>query len=112
MQKDKTADFYDVYAGSEDMRGRVYRFEGTEQGFLRAKSYSRKYNESLRDAMGLTEADLDMKADATDLNNPEQYETLQKVESYYDHSASVRSGHRIPVVKDGDPLPTDYPHDF
>lgn len=112
MQNDKPADFYDVYAGPEDMRGRVYRFEGTEQGFLRAKKYTRNYNESLRKAMGLTEADLETEVNRLDFNRPDQYEKALAIESYRDHSATVCSAYQVPVVRDGDPMPTDYPHDF
>jgi hypothetical protein len=112
MQENRPADFYDVYAGPEELRGRVFRFTGTKEGFLRAKKYARDYNESLRTAMGLTEDDLGLKIENVDLNNPEQYEKAQTVESYWDHSASVRTGHEIPVIGDGDPMPTEYPHDF
>jgi len=112
MENGKPADFYDVYAGPEGERYRVFRFEGTEQGLLRAKEYARKYSASLRDAMELTEADLGLKVERADLNNPEWYEKVQRVESYWEHSASVRAAYKIPVVKGSDPLPTDYPHGF
>lgn len=112
MQSNKPVDFYDVYAGREDARGRVFRFAGTEQGFLRAKKYTRAYNESLRQAMGLTEADLETEISRVDLNQPAQYEKVLKIESYRDRSATVHPAYEIPVIKDGDPLPTDYPHDF
>lgn len=112
MENDKPADFYDVYAGPEGMRGRVFRFEGTEQGFLRAKKYTRNYNESLRGAMGLTAADLETEISRLDYNRPDQYEKALTIESYRDRSATVRPTYEIPVVKDFEPLPTDYPHDY
>jgi hypothetical protein len=112
MQNDRPADFYDVCARQEGVRSQVFRFEGTEQGFLRAKKYARDYNKSLRDAMGLTEVDLETEISSLDFNRPDQYEKALTIESYRDHSASVRPAYEIPVIKDGDPLPTDYPHDF
>lgn len=109
MQENRAADFYDVYAGS-DRPHRVYRFPGTEKGFLRAKEYARNYNKSLRQAMGLTEADLEI--ETWDGNQPDQYEKAMAVESYRDHAASVHGEDAVPVIRDNAPLPTDYPHDF
>lgn len=105
-------DFYDVHAGPEGMRGRVRRFTGTEQGFLRAKRYAREYNESLRKAMGLTESDLELEINRLDFNRPDQYEKALTIESYREHSASVVGTNAIPVIGDNDPMPTDYPHEF
>lgn len=106
----ESADFYDVCDGLS-MRSHLYRFTGTEEGFLRAKTYVRNYNESLRQAMEIPLADLEL--DKPDyLDRPDEYERAMRVQLYLEHCAVVRGADAIPVIADDEPLPTDYPHDF
>ena len=104
-------EFYDVFAGSGDTRGRVERFRSTERGFLRAKEYARNYNESLREAMRVPLADLELER-CDWLARPDEYERAMQVELYREHTASVIGVTGIPVNEDDAPLPDSYPHEF
>jgi len=111
MQDQRSSDFYDVMAGGGEMRGRVLRFAGTERGFLRAKTYTREFNESLRKAMGIPTADLEL--EGPDFGRrPGEYDRAMRVLQYRENSADVLPVLSVPVVGDDDPMPIDYPHEY
>jgi len=89
----------------------VYRFPNDEIGHGRAVEYRNAYNLSLRQAMGLTEADLELERPDYG-QRPEEYERALKAEQYRDHTAGLSYPRVQRFVSNDDPLPTDYPHDF
>jgi hypothetical protein len=100
-----------VRAGSYDEMHTVYRFSGTERGKARANEYAEAFNESLRKAMGLTKAELEL-ATPDHRQRPEEYQRALIAEAYRAHSALVVTRTEVAVIGDDDPMPTDYPHDF
>lgn len=105
------SDFHDVRAGDGESLYTVHRFTGTPEGAKRAKEYADGFNASLREAMGVTEADLLLER-ADHGNRPDEYDRALRAETYREHSAYVRGASGIPVIGDTDPMPTEYPHGF
>jgi hypothetical protein len=108
----RSAPYVDVVGGNDDTGETVrYRFPNTERGHGRAVEYRNAFNADLRRCMGVTDADLELERPDWGLR-PGEYERAMLVESYRDHSAGLRYIHLPPIISDGDPLPTDYPHEY
>lgn len=106
-----TAPYVDVTAGSEDMRHTVYRFPNDETGHARAVEYRNAYNKSLRAAMNIPEADLELESPDYS-QRPGEYDRAMQVAMYRSESAGLSYVHTPEVIGNEAPLPTDYPHEF
>lgn len=107
----RTAEFVDVVAGEPGQVHTVYRFPNTEEGHGRAVEYRNAYNESLREAMKIPKADLELERPDWHQRR-EEYDRAEKVESYRYNQAGLSYVHPPKLIGPGDPMPTDYPHDF
>lgn len=111
----KNAHFVDVTAplsGWDDAASfTLYRFPNDETGHGRAVEYRNAYNESLRQAMGLSKDDLELERPDYGLR-PEEYDRALKAEQYRDHTAGLSYPREPKFIGNSDPMPTDYPHDF
>lgn len=114
-ERRQNAKFVDVQipmSGWDDSEGMtLYRFPNDETGHGRAVEYRNAYNESMRKAMGLTKADLELERPDWGLR-PDEYERAQKVENYRDRTAGLHYPRTKNFVGNGDPMPTDYPHEY
>lgn len=88
----------------------LYRFPNDETGHSRAVRYRNAYNLSLREAMGVAEADLEL--GHPEFGNPGEYDRALKAERYRDHRAILAYPQELRFVGNDDPMPTDYPHNF
>lgn len=114
-EKRRTARFVDVttpLSGWDDGGTiTVYRFPNDETGHGRAVEYRNAYNESLRVAMGVSNADLEL--EPPDFGQrPDEYERALKAAQYRDHMAGLSYPEVKRFVGNDDPMPTDYPHEF
>lgn len=107
----RTAEFVDVVAGEPGQVHTVYRFPNTEHGHGRAVEYRNAYNESLREAMGIPKADLELEGPDWHQRRDE-YDRAEKVELYRYNQAGLSYVHPPKPVGPNDPMPTDYPHEF
>jgi hypothetical protein len=89
----------------------VYRFPNDETGHGRAVDYRNAYNESLREAIGVTDADLELQPPDSG-QRPGEFDRACKAERYRDHMAHLEYVKEENVIGNDDPMPTDYPHDF
>lgn len=108
---ERTAPHVDVATWEGDVKSPVYRFPNDETGHGRAVEYRNAFNESLRVAMGLTKENLETE-NPDHINRPGEYEMALRVEQYRDHMAALSYAHPPRLVGNGDPMPTNYPHDF
>lgn len=107
----ETAEHVDVTTWSDDAKHIIHRFPNDREGHGRAVQYRNAFNASLRKAMGVTDADLEL--ERADFNQrPGEYERALLAEMYREHTAALTYVAPVPVVGNADPLPTDYPHDF
>jgi hypothetical protein len=107
---ERAPDFFDVVSNPHfEYETRLFRFPGDEKGLLRAEEYTRNYNAALREALGVSEEDLE-------LPSPSAYgapsERANKAQTYRDHAAEVTAAYAVPVVQNDEPLPTRYDFDF
>ncbi len=90
----------------------LYRFPNDQIGHGRAVEYRNAYNKVLREAMGVSEADLELERPDWG-QRPDEYDRALKVEQYQDKSAGLNYPEtEEKFVGNDDPMPTDYPHDF
>lgn len=89
----------------------VYRFPNDETGHARAVRYRNAYNKSLREAIGVTDADLEL-SQPDYSQRPGEYDRALMAEQYRDHVATLDYPQEPRLIGNGDPLPTDYPHGF
>jgi hypothetical protein len=114
-ERRQSAKFVDVVipmsGWDDDSTFTVYRFPNDETGHGRAVEYRNAFNESLRKAMGVSEADLELERPDWG-QRPNEYDRALKVEQYRDKTAGLAYPETKRFVSNDAPLPTDYPHDY
>lgn len=115
-ERRQEAKFVDVVApfsgwDGDDGHFTIYRFPNDKIGNGRAVEYRNAYNESLRKATGIPQADLELERPDWKLR-PDEYDRAMKAEQYRYHTAALRYPETERFVGNDDPMPTDYPHDF
>ena len=115
-ERRQAAKFVDVVTpvsgwDGDDGKITVYRFPNDETGHGRAVVYRNAYNESLRQAMGVSKEDLELESPDWG-QRPDEYDRAMQARQYFDHTASLSYPETKRFVGNDDPMPTDYPHDF
>lgn len=115
-ERRKAARFVDVVAPVSGWDGgdgevTVYRFPNDETGHSRAVQYRNAYNKSLREAVEIPEADLELESPNYTLR-PDEYQQALRVERYRLNTAALSYPEEKRFVSNDDPMPTDYPHGY